>query len=111
MNDRGEEMLSDRDVHSFANCLAERQDARRPAAEIDEDLVADGCDYAVDDFARTEWPEGALAGLDLREQLFHRLWVDCHHLAAGKRHATDEGGSARSRPPRADRGAGRSARL
>ena len=45
-------------------------------------LAADGRDYALDDFAGTEWPERALAGVDVREQLFHRLWVDCHRQAS-----------------------------
>src|SRR2546428_9471958 len=58
----------------FPPPLARRSDRppADPSAEIDED------------FARTEWPERALAGLDVREQLFHRLWVDRHPQASGQ---------------------------
>ena len=74
LNDRGEELLSDRDVHSFAICLVKRQDACRPSAEIDEDFVA------------------ADRRDDVCEQLFHGLWVDGHPRQAGKGHATKNSG-------------------
>ena len=85
LNDRGEEVLAYRDVHSFAICFTKRQETRRPSAKIDEDFVTtDGCDDAFDDFAWTEWPQRALAGLDVREQLLHRLGIDGHPSASGQ---------------------------